>query len=79
MKVNNNHIAFLKEYEKLCNKYKMGIDGCGCCGSAFLTDWTSGNFEYSNDLKYINYEYSEKRVLINDKTIDELEKEVEVC
>lgn len=38
MKVNNNHIAFLKEYEKLCNKYKMGIDGCGCCGSAFLTD-----------------------------------------
>ena len=24
---------FLEEYEKLCQKYEMGIVGCGCCGS----------------------------------------------
>lgn len=79
MKVNNNHIAFLKEYERLCNKYKMSIDGCGCCSSPFLTDWNSGEFEYIDNLENIKYHYAEKSVLINDKTIDELEKEAEEC
>lgn len=76
MKVNNNHIAFLKEYEKLCNKYKMCIDGCGCCGSAFLTDWTSDDFEYIDELKNIHYCDDKKIVLIDNKTIDGIQKEV---
>lgn len=27
---------FLVEYDKLCQKYHMGLCGCGCCGSPFL-------------------------------------------
>ena len=27
---------FLKEYEKICQKYEMGLSGCGCCGSPYL-------------------------------------------
>ena len=27
---------FLIEYEKLCQKYQMGIGSCGCCSSPFL-------------------------------------------
>lgn len=34
---------FLKELYKLSNKYGFVIDGCGCCGSPFLRDITTGN------------------------------------
>ena len=27
---------YLKEYEKLCKKYNIGLRGCGCCGSPSL-------------------------------------------
>ena len=27
---------YLKEYEKLCKKYNIGLCGCGCCGSPYL-------------------------------------------
>jgi len=39
---------FLKEYEILCKKYKIIIDGCGCCGSPFIyseKEMQDGNFE----------------------------------
>ena len=29
---------FLEEYEKICQKYRMGLVGCGCCGSPALVD-----------------------------------------
>lgn len=29
--------AFLKELSALTRRYKIGIAGCGCCGSPFLT------------------------------------------
>lgn len=35
---------FLLEYEKLCQKYKMGLKGCGCCGSPFLNDICDINY-----------------------------------
>ena len=31
-------IGFAKEYVTLCNKYNLTIDGCGCCGSPYLTE-----------------------------------------
>lgn len=76
LKINNNHIAFLREYEKLCNKYKMSLEGCGCCGSAFLTDWASDGFGYIDELENIHYCDDKKIVLINNKTIDDIQKEV---
>ena len=29
---------YLKEYEKLCKKYNIGLRGCGCCGSPYLSN-----------------------------------------
>ncbi len=42
MKPNNaNDITnFLKELYALSIKYKIGIRGCGCCGSPFLSQLT---------------------------------------
>jgi hypothetical protein len=31
------HVDFLKELKALCDKYDASIDGCGCCGSPFVT------------------------------------------
>lgn len=60
---------FLKEYEKLCQKYDLSIKGCGCCGSPYI--------EYE-DYKYIediNYNNDLKRIEIGNrydkKTLDE--------
>lgn len=40
---------FLREYEYLCQKYKMGLQGCGCCGSPFLK---RNNLEFIDDINY---------------------------
>lgn len=56
---------FLKEYELLCQKYKMGLCGCGCCGSPYL-----------NEIDDINYDYELNKIIINHKTIDNYFKEV---
>lgn len=29
---------YLNKLEELCKKYNIGIGGCGCCGSPYLTD-----------------------------------------
>ena len=44
---------FLKEYELLCQKYKMGLRGCGCCYSPWL-----------NEIGEINYNEKLNKVLI---------------
>ena len=41
---------FLVEYEILCKKYKMGLKGCGCCGSPFLG--VSFDNECINEINY---------------------------
>ena len=41
---------YLKEYEILCKKYNIGLQGCGCCGSPFL--WRL----YTMDVENINYD-----------------------
>lgn len=56
--MSGDEIEFLKEYELLCQKYKMGLQGCGCCGSPYL-----------NDLTDINYNEKLNRVLIDGKEI----------
>ena len=45
---------FLREYEKLCQKYGMGLIGCGCCGSPYL-----------NDIDDINYNKKLNKIFIN--------------
>ncbi|MGN7135838.1 hypothetical protein [Streptomyces pseudogriseolus] len=39
--------SFLQELTDLTNKYGIVVEGCGCCGSPYL----SGNKE-SHDLRY---------------------------
>ena len=67
-------IEFLKEYEKLCRKYKMGLAGCGCCGSPYLVK----DEDYVPILWDIDYLPSMNKVRIEDETIKQhFEKEGE--
>ena len=60
---------FLKEYEKLCQKYKMGLEGCGCCGSPYLNEINHINYDEGTNQIIIGFNYDEM------KTIDEYFKE----
>lgn len=60
-----NIIKYLKEYEKLCQKYKMGLKGCGCCGSPYL------DFFGDVDIDYVNYDKSKNCILIDGKNIND--------
>ena len=42
---------FLKEYELLCQKYNMGLEGCGCCNSPYLNK--IGDINYNSNLKQV--------------------------
>lgn len=64
-------IAFLREYETLCKKYKISIEGCGCCGSPFLVVRTESG---SEDVSLENIGFADNKVYIEYKTIDELDK-----
>lgn len=56
MKINKKHIKFLKEYEKLCKKYNMGLIGCGCCESPYLLDYSiEKEGDFVDDLENINF------------------------
>lgn len=61
---------FLEEYEKLCQKYKRGLAGCGCCGSPQLVD-EKGFAIYDN----VNYEYNQINISCMHWR-DKLDKEV---
>lgn len=52
---------FLREYEKLCQKYKMGLCGCGCCNSPSL----DSNEENVDEFHDINYNTTLNKVFIN--------------
>lgn len=56
-------VQFLKEYEKLCQKYDMGLCGCGCCDSPFLTI-KDESCELGYRLELGNVNYSEKEGLL---------------
>lgn len=63
---------FLKEYEKLCQKYGMGLQGCGCCGSPFLE-------KDKKYIWYINFEDNIVKIGFSDedkKTIDQYFEEI---
>lgn len=60
-------LKFLKEYQELCQKYKMGLRGCGCCGSPYL--W---NADRTIDIDDVNYNEEKNIVQISDTSIDEL-------
>ena len=72
-KIEKEELAFLKEYELLCQKYKMGLRGCGCCGSP----WLCSNFNQNGNIDNINYD-SVTNIIDTEygKTIAELEKEL---
>lgn len=75
---------FLREYEKLCKKYKMGLQGCGCCGSPYLKDINEINYNKKLDKIFIegdgywhekelenDLEDRYKKYLESEKTIDD--------
>ena len=78
--------AFLREYEALCQKYKMGLQGCGCCYSPWLNKIKEVNYNERLDKVFIGGdgfwnekelegELEEKDKCLKDKTIDEYFKE----
>lgn len=65
-----NIYNFLKEYERICQKYNISISGCGCCGSPFLKDYSlSDMYIVKNKLCFDAY-FNNK----NFNNIEELEK-----
>ena len=40
--MNKKNEVFLLEYEALCRKHGIALDGCGCCGSPYLVDIEDG-------------------------------------
>lgn len=56
----NKEYLFLKEYEELCKKYKMGLKGCGCCGSPFLNEICDINYNEKLDKIVIGGQGDEK-------------------
>jgi len=67
-----NIISFLKEYEQLCKKYKMGIQGCGCCGSPYLIYYKDNQIQYIND---VLYDDDLDKITIEDKDLEEYIKD----
>lgn len=69
----NKIIGFLKEYEKLCQKYEIGID---CHDDE---DWLKADMCKENDdyvqLYTIRYDDKDNCILCNDKRINELKEE----
>ena len=57
---------FLKKYELLCQKYKMGLKGCGCCGSLYLNEIDEINYNEKINKFFIGGDGS-----IYGKTIEE--------
>ena len=58
-------LEYLKEYENLCKKYKLIIDGCGCCGSPFVeieakkgVIYSLENIKLQNNKLYFNIKQS---------------------
>lgn len=66
--------SFLQEYEEICKKYQISIEGCGCCGSPYLfTDFIEeGKSQYLID--EVNFDYTEQKVKCGNFTIDELKE-----
>ena len=63
-------IEFLKEYEKLCQKYKMGISACGCCDSPFLIN-------HENEVEITNIKYNKRLDIVTVEDMD-LDKYIEI-
>lgn len=61
---------FLKEYEKLCQKYGMGLRGCGCCGSSYLTVYDEEEDRIVYEIDNINFKDNIVKIDLT-KTIDE--------
>lgn len=75
-KLSEDIVKFLKEYQELCQKHKMGLQGCGCCGSPYLDNNSEDIQEEVND---INYDYEDNCIKIDYLTLNEfLEKNKEM-
>ena len=61
---------FLKEYELLCQKYKIGLNGCGCCGSPWLSVLDENDF--ITPMENINYSEKDNCITCQGKKIQEL-------
>ena len=68
--MNKEILSFLKEYELLCQKYKMGLAGCGCCSSPYLVK----DEDYVPIEGYIDYLPSKNKIKIGNETIEEILK-----
>ena len=65
---------FLKEYEKLCQKYGMGLQGCGCCGSPYLVAYNEED-RIVDEIDNINFKDNIVKIDLN-KTIDQYFEEI---
>jgi hypothetical protein len=61
---------FLKEYAEICKKYKLYIDGCGCCNSPYLQKFDKYIDESIKRENSFWYSESEIKKAINETTID---------
>lgn len=67
---------FLREYELLCQKYEMGLTGCGCCGSPILNIKDDKKIQLYNvkyDIEAEGIKIDSEYRYIEELKIDELE------
>ena len=44
-------LKFLKEYYRICKKYNIIVNGCGCCSSPFITD-VKYKFDVEDEIRW---------------------------
>jgi|GEM_PF-3110288 len=73
MKSKERTKEFLKEYYKICKKYRLVVEACGCCSSPWLVE-EEDEEEILDHIRHLAYEEGYTKEEVN-KLIEELRRD----